>query len=112
MKKLWTSAGLIAILLSSAIASPIGNVNADAKTSADFSDLKDLDAATKAKFDALISAGVFDGVSEGTFGLKDEMNRAQFAKVAALIFNLKVDSNLTESSFKDVSEDGPGGYAL
>ncbi|MBO9598800.1 MAG: S-layer homology domain-containing protein, partial [Cohnella sp.] len=54
-----------------------------AKTSADFTDLKELDAATKAKFDALISAGIFDGVSDTTFGLKEEMNRAQFAKVAA-----------------------------
>ena len=47
------------------IASNTGSSNNSAnrpKTSADFSDLKDLDAATKAKFDALISAGVFDGV--------------------------------------------------
>lgn len=84
-----------------------------AKSSADFSDLKDLDAATKAKFDEMISAGVFDGVSEGTFGLKDKMNRAQFAKVAALIFKLKVDTSLTTSSFTDVKADDPAnGYAL
>ncbi|CAG7634139.1 hypothetical protein PAESOLCIP111_03535 [Paenibacillus solanacearum] len=88
--------------------------NADAaKTSANFSDLKDLDAATKAKFDAMISAGVFDGVKEGTFGLKEKMNRAQFAKVAALIFGLKVDSSLKTSSFTDVKADDPAnGYAL
>ncbi|UQZ84410.1 Endoglucanase precursor [Paenibacillus konkukensis] len=84
-----------------------------AKTSADFSDLKDLDAATKAKFDAMISAGIFDGVSEGTFGLKDKMNRAQFAKVAALVFKLKVDTSLKTSSFNDVKADDPAnGYAL
>jgi hypothetical protein len=83
------------------------------KTSKDFTDLKDLDAATKAKFDALISAGVFDGVKEGTFGLKDEMNRAQFAKVAALVFNLKVDTTLKTSTFSDVKSDDPAnGYAL
>jgi hypothetical protein len=40
-----------------------------AKTSADFSDLKDLDAAQKAKFDAMISAGVFEGVKDGVFGV-------------------------------------------
>lgn len=86
---------------------------AAAKTSADFSDLQDLDAATKAKFDELISAGIFDGVSESTFGLKDEMNRAQFAKVAALIFNLKVDTSLKTSSFSDVNADDPAnGYAV
>ncbi|TDF93520.1 S-layer homology domain-containing protein [Paenibacillus piri] len=84
-----------------------------AKTSADFKDLKDLDAATKAKFDSLISAGVFDGVGDGVFGLKDKMNRAQFAKVAALIFNLKVDTSLKTSSFTDVKADDPAnGYAL
>ncbi len=84
-----------------------------AKTSADFQDLKDLDAATKAKFDAMIEAGIFDGVSEGSFGLKDEMNRAQFAKVAALIFGLKVDTSLKTSSFSDVkADDAANGYAL
>jgi len=91
----------------------IGGGVSEAKTSADFSDLKDLDAATKAKFDAMISAGIFDGVSETNFGLKEEMNRAQFAKVAALIFNLEVNRDLKTSSFSDVSSDDPGnGYAL
>lgn len=89
-------------------------LGADAKkSSADFTDLKDLDAATKAKFDEMIGAGIFDGVKEGTFGLKDKMNRAQFAKVAALIFNLKVDTSLKTSSFSDVKADDPAnGYAL
>ncbi|MCM3629659.1 S-layer homology domain-containing protein [Paenibacillus glycanilyticus] len=86
---------------------------ASTKTSADFTDLKDLDAATKAKFDAMISAGIFDGVSDTTFGLKDEMNRAQFAKIAALITGLKVDDALKTSSFKDVkADDAANGYAL
>ncbi|MBP1157819.1 MULTISPECIES: S-layer homology domain-containing protein [unclassified Paenibacillus] len=84
-----------------------------AKDSSSFSDLKDLDAATKAKFDALIAAGVYDGVSEGVFGLNDKMNRAQFAKVAALIFNLDVDTSLTTSTFSDVESNDPAnGYAL
>ncbi|MFD0696716.1 S-layer homology domain-containing protein [Paenibacillus sp. GCM10027628] len=83
------------------------------KSSADFKDLKDLDASTKTKFDALIQAGIFDGVSSDTFGLTDEMNRAQFAKVAALIFNLKVDKDMKASSFNDVkAEDPSNGYAL
>src|SRR4051812_14380821 len=77
------------------------------KSSADFSDLNGLDAATKAKFDTMIAAGIFDGVKEGTFGLNDKMNRAQFAKVAALVFGLKVDSTLTQSSFADVKSDDP-----
>ncbi|TDF97555.1 S-layer homology domain-containing protein [Paenibacillus piri] len=83
------------------------------KSSADFSDLANLDAAAKVKFDAMISAGIFDGVGEGNFGLKDKMNRAQFAKAAALVFGLPVDSSLTTSSFGDVRADDPAnGYAL
>ncbi|UUZ80399.1 S-layer homology domain-containing protein [Paenibacillus sp. P26] len=40
------------------------------------------------------------------------MNRAQFAKVAALIFHLKVDSSLKSSVFSDVKADDPAnGYA-
>lgn len=104
---------LMTVLLCLSAAIYLADNAAAAKTSADFTDLKDLDAATKAKFDALISAGVFDGVAEGSFGLKDEMNRAQFAKVAALIFNLEVDRDSKTSSFKDVKADDPAnGYAL
>ncbi|MGG2197685.1 S-layer homology domain-containing protein [Paenibacillus validus] len=83
------------------------------KTSADFDDLKDLTAEQKVIFDAMISGGIFDGVGEKTFGLKDKMNRAQFAKVAALIFDLEVDTSLKTSSFSDVkAEDPANGYAL
>ncbi|MEW9702599.1 S-layer homology domain-containing protein [Paenibacillus sp. SI8] len=83
------------------------------KTSADFTDLKDLDAATKAKFDAMISAGIFDGVSDTEFGLKEEMNRAQFAKVAALILGVDINKDLKTSSFSDVqANDAANGYAL
>jgi hypothetical protein len=83
------------------------------KSSADFADLQNLDGATKIKFDSMITDGIFDGVAEGTFGLKDKMNRAQFAKVAALIFGLPVDKPLKSSGFNDVFADDPAnGYAL
>ena len=107
MKK-WLLTILAAALIASGSIIPVL-----AKSSADFADLKDLDAATKAKFDAMINAGIFDGVSDTTFGLKDEMNRAQFAKVAALIFGLQVDANVKTSSFSDVkADDAANGYAL
>lgn len=103
---------LMGVMLGSAICFADSTLVA-AKTSADFSDLKDLDAATKAKFDAMISAGIFDGMSDGNFGLKEEMNRAQFAKVAALIYGLDVNQDLKKSSFSDVKADDPAnGYAL
>ncbi|MFC5448805.1 S-layer homology domain-containing protein [Paenibacillus aestuarii] len=103
----------LSVVLSTAMALSMFSSVAFGKTSADFTDLKDLDAATKAKFDAMISAGIFDGVSDTTFGLKDEMNRAQFAKVAALIMGLDVNKDLKTSSFSDVkSDDAANGYAL
>ncbi|MBD0384926.1 S-layer homology domain-containing protein, partial [Paenibacillus sedimenti] len=103
----------LSVVLSATVALSMFSSVAFGKTSADFTDLKDLDAATKAKFDAMISAGIFDGVSDTSFGLKDEMNRAQFAKVAALIMGLDVNKDLKTSTFTDVSvDDAANGYAL
>ncbi|MBP1967886.1 S-layer homology domain-containing protein [Paenibacillus aceris] len=83
------------------------------KSSEQFSDLRDLDAQTKAKFAEMISSGVFDGISDDHFGINEFMNRAQFAKAASLFFNLQVDSSLKASSYKDVLADDPAnGYAL
>ncbi|MDQ0090913.1 hypothetical protein J2T12_004339 [Paenibacillus anaericanus] len=110
-KKLFIWFTALTVGLTSAVS--IGGGVSEAKTSADFSDLQDLDAATKAKFDSLIQAGIFNGVSDNNFGLNQEMNRAQFAKVAALISNLNVNQDLKTSSFSDVSAtDAANGYAL
>ncbi|MDR6884036.1 hypothetical protein J2X61_005834 [Bacillus sp. 3255] len=78
-----------------------------------FKDLIDLPQETKAKLDSLIQDGVFNGVSDDRFGLNDKMNRAQFAKVAAIIFALPVNLSAAASSFADVRSDDPAnGYAL
>jgi len=108
MKRKIVSLGLATLLcLSGAVGAAYG------KGAADFTDLAELDAATKAKFDALIAGGVFNGVSDNSFGLNQKMNRAQFAKVGALIFDLEVDDELQVSSFNDVLADDPAnGYAL
>lgn len=103
----------LSIVLTSAMALSMFSSVAFGKTSSDFTDLSQLDAATKAKFDAMISAGIFDGMTETTFGLKSQMNRAQFAKVAAMILNLPINASLRVSSFTDVSTyDQASGYAL
>ncbi|WP_207802263.1 S-layer homology domain-containing protein [Paenibacillus xerothermodurans] len=107
----------LSVILSSAMAFSVFSsiaLGADSgKSSANFTDLQNLDDASKAKFDSMISAGIFDGVGENTFGLTDKMNRAQFAKVAALMFGLPVDTSLRTSSFSDVRADDPAnGYAL
>jgi glutaminase len=103
----------LSVVLSATIALSMFSSVAFGKTSADFTDLKDLDTATKAKFDTMISAGIFIGVSDTTFGLHDEMNRAQFAKVAAVIMGLDINKDLNTSSFTDVRmDDRANGYAL
>ncbi|NOU96817.1 S-layer homology domain-containing protein [Paenibacillus sp. LMG 31456] len=75
------------------------------KSVADFKDLKDLPQEEKAKFDELIRGGVFSGLSDDTFGLDAKMDRAQFAKVAAIIFALPLDKTLAKTSFTDVNTD-------
>ncbi|MFC5653650.1 hypothetical protein ACFPYJ_31920 [Paenibacillus solisilvae] len=77
-----------------------------------FTDLKDLPAEVKDKFDVLIKSGIFNGISADRFGLDLKMNRAQMAKVAALAFELPVDLQLKASSFSDVLPDHANGYAL
>ncbi len=75
------------------------------KSVEDFKDLKTLPQETKAKFDELIRGGVFSGVSEDTFGLDSKMDRAQFAKVASIIFSLTTNKALTNPSFTDLGTD-------
>ncbi len=82
-----------------------------------YSDLRGLDGETKAKFDAMIGAGIFEGVIEFVpgieFGLYDNMSRADFAIVLAKVVGLEVDTSISVSSFTDVAvEDPANGYAL
>lgn len=89
------------------------NQTSTVKSVDDFKDLKDLPQDVKDKFDSLIKGGVFNGLTEDTFGLDAEMNRAQFAKVAGIIFKLTIDETLTSSTFTDVRSDDPANsYAL
>ncbi|MEK0314948.1 chitobiase/beta-hexosaminidase C-terminal domain-containing protein [Cohnella sp. 56] len=107
MNKWWV--GVAAALLLSGT----GATGAAALTSNDFSDLRSQDETLRLKLDALLQAGIFEGMSADIFGLKEDMTRAQFAKVAALILGLDVNTDLKTSSFKDVSADDAGsGYAL
>ncbi|NHN34430.1 S-layer homology domain-containing protein [Paenibacillus agricola] len=83
------------------------------KTSSDFKDLASVDTGLKAKIDSLLAKGVFEGVSGDSFGISQNMTRAQFAKVAALIFGLPVDASNQTSSFSDVrASDAANGWAI
>jgi hypothetical protein len=86
---------------------------ASAATSADFKDLASVDTDLKAKVDAMLAAGVFEGVSADTFGIQQNMTRAQFAKVLDLVYGIKVDSTVTSSSFTDVkADDTANGWSI
>ncbi|UQZ81796.1 Cellulosome-anchoring protein precursor [Paenibacillus konkukensis] len=108
MKKLFSS--LLCFLLLSltvipfAFAADTGS-SAPVKSVNDFKDLKDQPQELKDKLDELIREGVFSGLTDDTFGLDAQMDRAQFAKVATIIFALPMDKTLTKSSFNDVSSD-------
>ncbi|MEX2103955.1 MAG: S-layer homology domain-containing protein, partial [Bacilli bacterium] len=49
----------------------------------------DAELTAQQKYDALAAEGIFAGMSDGSDGLDQPMNRAQFARVAALIKGLE-----------------------
>lgn len=87
--------------------------SAAVKTSADFTDLAGSNTALKTKIDHMIADGIFEGVSGTTFGISQNMTRAQFAKVATKIYNIPVDLTINVSSFTDVhADDAANGWAI
>ncbi|CAN7177806.1 S-layer homology domain-containing protein [Paenibacillus sp. LjRoot153] len=87
--------------------------SAAVKTSADFTDLAGSNATLKTKIDRMIADGIFEGVSGTTFGISQNMTRAQFAKVATKIYNIPVDLTINVSSFTDVhADDAANGWAI
>jgi len=59
------------------------------------------DLTTEQKFEALKKLGIFEGDQNGEAGLDQDMTRAQFAKIVALVKGLTIDESAT-SDFKDV----------
>ncbi|SDO62168.1 S-layer homology domain-containing protein [Paenibacillus sp. yr247] len=83
------------------------------KTSKDFKDLAGLDATVTAKIDAMLAKGYFEGTAADSFGIKENMTRAQFAKVLVLVSGVKVDNTVKVSSFDDVkADDTANGWAI
>jgi hypothetical protein len=113
MKKLTmiaTAAMAFSLLTSAVLTHP---ASAAGKTSADFTDLASVDASLKAKIDAMLASEIFEGVSDNTFGITQNMTRAQFAKVATLIYDIPVDLTVKVSSFTDVhADDSANGWAI
>lgn len=60
------------------------------------------DLTAQEKYDALKAKGIFAGMADGSAGLDQKMTRAQFARVAALILKLDVDTKPAKATFSDV----------
>lgn len=110
MKKGLTMITTAAVALSMLASTAMANTT---KTTSDYKDLANVESGLKTKLDTLLAKGIFEGVSEDSFGISQNMTRAQFAKVAALVFGLKVDTTVQTSSFKDVLANDPAnGWAI
>jgi hypothetical protein len=106
MKALKLMAGaVLAFSMTASVA--LADTTATVKTSTDFTDLAGVDAGLKAKIDELLAKGIFEGTGASTFGIGEKMTRAQFAKVLDLVYGIKVDMNVTASSFTDVQAGDP-----
>ncbi|WP_028552710.1 S-layer homology domain-containing protein [Paenibacillus sp. UNC451MF] len=110
MKKSLTLITTAAVALTMLSSTAMANTT---KTTSDYKDLTNVEAGLKTKLDTLLAKGIFEGVSEDSFGISQNMTRAQFAKVASLVFGLKVDATIQTSSFTDVHSDDPAnGWAI
>ncbi|MEC0231772.1 S-layer homology domain-containing protein [Paenibacillus alba] len=108
-----TSAALVCFMFASVgwAAAETPSLAAKVRTSADFKDLATADAALKARIDALLAKGYIDGKGEN-FDLTGQMNRAEAAKLAAKVFQFKLDDKAS-SSFSDVdSADASIGWSI
>lgn len=103
----------LSLYTSAALVQPVGTSFAATLTAESFKDLQNADLALKAKIDAMLAAHIFEGVSGDTFGIDQNMTRAQFAKVAVLLFKLPLDTSVKATSFSDVrAEDPANGWAI
>ncbi|UJF35583.1 S-layer homology domain-containing protein [Paenibacillus hexagrammi] len=66
-------------------------------------DLKGLSKDELKKIDDLLQIDAIEKTSDDTFGLEENITRAQVARTAALVLGLTIDHRLTQSSFKDIS---------
>lgn len=103
----------VSLYTGAALTQPVGTSFAATLTAESFKDLQNADPALKAKVDAMLAANIFEGVSSDTFGIDQNMTRAQFAKVAVLLYKLPLDTSVLASGFSDVrAEDPANGWAI
>ncbi|MDQ0898508.1 S-layer homology domain-containing protein [Paenibacillus sp. V4I7] len=86
---------------------PSSSVTSDTYLADQFGDLKSVSKDDKKKINALLKMEVIDTASVDSFGLDQEITRAQLAKTVAIVLGLRIDKMVTASSFSDVKSDDP-----
>ncbi|MFC0214788.1 S-layer homology domain-containing protein [Paenibacillus chartarius] len=105
MNKLLTAALSVTFAFSMMAPAASADTSSVHKTVADFQDLTSVDNVLKAKIEAMLESGTFEGITDNRFGIQERMTRAQFAKVLTSVFGLHVETGATTSGFTDVPSD-------
>lgn len=86
---------------------PSSSVTSDTYLADQFSDLKNASKDDKKKINALLKMDAIDTASVDSFGLDQQITRAQLAKSVAIILGLRIDKAVATSNFSDVQSDDP-----
>ncbi|KQX58718.1 S-layer homology domain-containing protein [Paenibacillus sp. Root444D2] len=86
---------------------PSSSVTSDTYLADQFGDLKSISKDDKKKINALLKMDAIDTASVDSFGLDQQITRAQLAKSVAIILGLRIDKAVATSNFSDVQSDDP-----
>lgn len=86
---------------------PSSSVTSDTYLADQFGDLKSVSKDDKKKINSLLKMEAIDTASADSFGLDQQITRAQMAKSVAIILGLRLDAINIGSSFSDVKSDEP-----
>lgn len=86
---------------------PSSSVTSDTYLADQFGDLKSVSKDDKKKINSLLKMEAIDTASADSFGLDQEITRAQLAKTVAIVLGLRIDNMVKTSSFTDINWDDP-----
>lgn len=86
---------------------PSSSVTSDTYLADQFGDLKSVSKDDKKKINSLLKMEAIDTASADSFGLDQEITRAQLAKTVAIVLGLRIDTMVKTSSFTDINWDDP-----
>ncbi|MDQ0888971.1 hypothetical protein QFZ81_004059 [Paenibacillus sp. V4I9] len=86
---------------------PSSSVTSDTYLADQFGDLKSVSKDDKKKINSLLKMEAIDTASADSFGLDQQITRAQLAKSVAIVLGIRIDRMVTVSSFSDIKWDDP-----